>query len=173
MRESMGGAWLFGIVIVFIFLFAAFLTYSINYTKAFNVKNEIINYIEQYRGYTGYNTLHDSVENISDVNELNKTVHGKLFYLIRSVGYNYEANRTIKCEEGAINQYGVCVVKFCPMPKTEENNIHNTSNTYYKVTTYIDLQIPIIGLRVSIPISGETGSIYTDESNYPCSDEVS
>ena len=46
MRESIGGAWLFGIVIVFIFLFAAFLTYSISYTKAFNIKNEIINYIE-------------------------------------------------------------------------------------------------------------------------------
>ena len=45
MRESMGGTWLFGIVIVFIALFASFLAYSISYTRAFNVKNEIINYI--------------------------------------------------------------------------------------------------------------------------------
>ena len=40
MRESIGGAWLFGIVIVFITLFASFLTYSISYTKAFNTKNK-------------------------------------------------------------------------------------------------------------------------------------
>ena len=42
MRESMGGTWLFGIVIVFIALFASFLAYSISYTRAFNVKNEIV-----------------------------------------------------------------------------------------------------------------------------------
>ena len=51
MRESIGGTWLFGIVIVFIALFSAFLAYSISYTRAFNVKNEIINYIERNEGY--------------------------------------------------------------------------------------------------------------------------
>ena len=52
MRESIGGAWLFGIVIVFIFFFSGFLAYSISYTKAFNVKNNIISFIEEYEGYT-------------------------------------------------------------------------------------------------------------------------
>ena len=42
MKEAMGGTWLTGLVIVFIFLFAGFLAYSISYTKAFRVKNEII-----------------------------------------------------------------------------------------------------------------------------------
>ena len=52
MRESIGGAWLFGIVAVFIALFTAFLAYSISYTRAFNTKNEIINIIERKEGYT-------------------------------------------------------------------------------------------------------------------------
>ena len=42
MREAIGGTWLFGIVILFIALFSAFLAYSVSYTKAFNTKNEII-----------------------------------------------------------------------------------------------------------------------------------
>ena len=45
MREARGGTWLFGIVILFIALFSAFLAYSVSYTKAFNTKNEIINII--------------------------------------------------------------------------------------------------------------------------------
>ena len=47
MKEAMGGTWLTGLVIVFIFLFAGFLAYSISYTKAFRVKNEILNLIER------------------------------------------------------------------------------------------------------------------------------
>ena len=49
MREAIGGTWLFGIVILFIALFSAFLAYSVSYTKAFNTKNEIINIIERKR----------------------------------------------------------------------------------------------------------------------------
>ena len=52
MRESMGGAWLFGIVIIFVFLFSGFLAYSISYTKAFNLKNKIVNLIEEFDGYS-------------------------------------------------------------------------------------------------------------------------
>ena len=41
MREAIAGTWLFGIVITFIVMFTSFLAYSISYTKAFNLKNEI------------------------------------------------------------------------------------------------------------------------------------
>ena len=54
MRESIGGLWLFSIVITFIVLFVSFLAYSISYTRAFKVKNEIINYIERAEGFTVY-----------------------------------------------------------------------------------------------------------------------
>ena len=43
MRDSIGGTWIMGIFIVFIALFASFMAYSISYTRAFRVKNEIIN----------------------------------------------------------------------------------------------------------------------------------
>ena len=52
MREAIGGTWIMGIVIVFVVLFSSFLAYSISYTKAFNVKNQIINYIEHKEGFT-------------------------------------------------------------------------------------------------------------------------
>ena len=47
MRESIGGAWLVGIVITFVVLFTSYLALSVNYSKAFKVKNDIISLIEE------------------------------------------------------------------------------------------------------------------------------
>ena len=50
MREAIGGTWLFQIVIVFILLFTGFMCLTINRTKAFNVKDQIIQTIQSYNG---------------------------------------------------------------------------------------------------------------------------
>lgn len=50
MREAIGGTWLFQIVIVFILLFTGFMCLSINRSKAFNVKDQIIQTIQSYNG---------------------------------------------------------------------------------------------------------------------------
>ena len=57
MRESVGSTWTFGLVITFIFLFSSFLVLTINYTKAYKVKNEVISIIEKYEGYTNENSV--------------------------------------------------------------------------------------------------------------------
>ncbi len=167
MRESIGGAWLFGIVIVFIFFFSGFLAYSISYTKAFNVKNNIISFIEEYEGYTiGEGDIASRTEE-----ELSKTVEGKAYKLIRNTGYNYTGSQGIACEgtqngsQNVTTEGGYCVVKYCP------NNVPN-SNTHYKITTYIALKLPVINITVKIPITGETRTIYSDMSNYPCTENL-
>ena len=167
MRESIGGAWLFGIVIIFIFFFSAFLAYSISYTKAFNVKNNIISFIEQNEGY---NTTDMDLASLSD-EDLNKTVEGKSYKLIRNAGYNYSGAQGITCDgtiHGVPNmttEGGYCIVKYCP------NGVSN-SNTHYKVTTYIALKLPVINVTVKIPISGETRTIYSDPWGFSCTDDV-
>ena len=50
MREAIGGTWLFQIVIFFIIFFAGFMCLTINRSKAFNVKNQIIETIQAYNG---------------------------------------------------------------------------------------------------------------------------
>ena len=156
MKESIGGGWLFGIVIVFIFLFAGFLAYSISYTKAFNVKNEVINYIEQKSGYTPYtkgNLLNETNEEV-----LKSTTAGKIKLLIDKSGYNVGTVPS-SCPDKAIKEmrdnFGICIVKYCPTGDKK-------SDTHYKVTTYIHLTIPVIEIGLNIPISGETTTIYTD-----------
>jgi len=163
MRESIGGAWLFSIVIVFIFFFSGFLAYSISYTKAFNVKNRIVSYIEEYEGYTiGVGDVASRTDE-----ELDKTVEGKSFKLVRDTGYNYTGAQGIGCDgvqNGSANRTtegGYCVVKYCP-------NGTNNSNTHYKITTYIALNLPV----VNVTVSGETRTIYSDTSGYACTQGV-
>jgi len=51
MREAIGATWIMGIVVFFIVLFSAFLALSVNYSRAFNVKNTIVDIIEKHGGH--------------------------------------------------------------------------------------------------------------------------
>lgn len=165
MRESIGGGWLFGIVIVFIFMFSGFLAYSISYTKAFNVKNEVVNYIEHNEGFSEYGG--SNIENQS-YEVLNQSVEGKIYYLIKKVGYDFEGNSTVDCPKGR-NVYGVCIIKYCPVPDKNNTGMQSkVSNVHYKVTTYISFGINFLGLKFTIPITGETRAIYEDQTPYEC-----
>ena len=191
MRESIGGTWLFGIVITFIALFSAFLSYAISYTKAFNLKSEILNMIERSEGWTKSDI--DDLDNVSQEElDADDSVEGKAYNLVKSMGYNYTAVSDLNCsgvkghesysDLGSgknIEKGGYCVTKYCPamtghydsatgnfIPDEGSTNI----KTYYKVTTFIAIKIPVIELLLTIPISGETRTLFYDQSdkNMPC-----
>ena len=45
MRDAIGGVFTLQIILVFVLLINGYMAYSVNYTRAFRVKNEIINII--------------------------------------------------------------------------------------------------------------------------------
>lgn len=183
MREAIGGTWLFGIVITFIVMFTSFLAYSISYTKAFNLKNEIINLIERNDGYTGldegkpeFKITPDTIYSVSDDYLTNNgSVEALAFLRVKSMGYNYtvfkkaEESSVEVCNtydnttgvEGKLKPGGYCIFKIC---STEAGK----TQVHYKVTTYIALQIPVINFLFKIPISGETKTIYYDGTKDKC-----
>lgn len=164
MRESIGGLWLFSIVITFIVLFVSFLAYSISYTRAFKVKNEIINYIERAEGFT---TTEGDIRNISS-DELkgmaanNTATVDILAYLqVQNVGYNYSIAEQISCNDydyGHNQTGGYCLKRYCP-------GGDNGEMIYYKVTTFVAFKIPVLNFIFKIPISGETKSLYYDRAS--------
>lgn len=50
MRQAIGSTWIMQLVIVFMLIFVAFLALTINYTKAYKIKNEVISVLEKYEG---------------------------------------------------------------------------------------------------------------------------
>ena len=47
MREAFGGVFMIRLMLVFVFIFVAFTAISLNYAKAFRIKNRVIDFIEQ------------------------------------------------------------------------------------------------------------------------------
>ena len=177
MKEAIGGSYIFEIVIVFIALFSAFLVYSISYTKAFRVKNEIISLIEENQGYSSANNESD-IFLLSDEQLIEDgSVEAEAYRLIRNYGYKHDIleKRDDLCYmtgnnintsygdniKGVMKPGGYCLYKLCSRDET--------INTTYKVVTFIALEIPVINVVVKIPISGETRTIYSDSGLMRCS----
>lgn len=133
MREAIGGALLIKLVMFFIVIYVCFLAIAINYSITFRVKNQIINLIESYEGY-------DLAEkHIEDY--------------IANVGYYRSSTGTMTLSDGDCTN-GYCIEA---IPVTRDSV---QVGTYYKVTTYVTFDFPIIGQISNFPVSGESRVIY-------------
>jgi len=130
MREAIGSTVLFKIMIFFIFFFASFLAIAINYSQAFRIKNSIVNKLEEFEGYNASSLplIQASINNSGYYREVNCTERGEG---VNVVGTN-----------------GVCIDKVETGPTNEY--------IYYKVTTYVSFDLPIIGTFFTVPVKGET-----------------
>lgn len=137
MREAVGSTFLFKIMIFFIFFFASFLAIAINYSQAFRVKNQIINILEKNEG-------------------LNKASKKAIIDVALGTGYsknvpcNNAGNIVYDPDNISKKAMGVCIKK---MP---DDRYTSKSNRYYKVTTYVSFNFPIIGRIFTFPVVGET-----------------
>lgn len=154
MREAIGGTWLFGLVITFIVFFASFLAISVNYSKAFNVKNNIVDMISKYEG-NNCNARKKIGNYLSDVGYLVTGSCGKIDD-VEYIPYDLNGNKVTGSNRGYY-----CVAK--------DSTEHTTDleKTYYRVIVFFRVDLPVIGNITTFKIKGETESIYyaNDESN--------
>ena len=142
MREAIGGTWLFGLVLTFIVFFASFLAVSINYSKAFNVKNNIVDLIGKYEG-NNCNSRKKIGEYLSDV--------GYLVIGTCPDGYNaYDLNGNYRTGE---KRGYYCV-------KTEDTSNTVVDKKYYRIVTFFKLDLPMVGDLTTFRIKGETEAIF-------------
>ena len=145
MREAIGGTWIFSIVIVFIVLFSGYLAVSINYSKAFKVKNGIINIIEHNEG-------------------LNQTAQNEIDNYLGGVGYYVYSKCMIDEGENGYSPnntnsgYRYCISKRVSGEGT-------LAKAYYKVRVFFRLDLPIIGSLFVFPVTGETKAVYFANDN--------
>lgn len=147
MRESFGGAFMIKLILIFIVVYISFMAVAINYAKAFRVKNNVINLLEQNQFKLG-----------DEITFIDK--------YLDSVPYNFYDNRSVQdnCnnvtfgstdneKKTVLTLNGACIVK---MGDEDENS----RDYYYKVTTYISIEFPFFNIYMTFPISGETKIIY-------------
>ena len=148
MRDAIGQVFTLQIILAFVLLINGYMAYSVNYTRAFRVKNQIVNIIEQYEG--PYND-----EGIDKINE----------YIDR-MAYDVNNQQMLNFQ----NDNGDAV---CPGYNGWCYVEHNVSvndadgerkGTYYTVVTFVNIDIPVInnilGLGNFLQVVGETRTIY-------------
>lgn len=155
MNEAVGNAALFNLAIVFVVILIAFFVGSLSYSKAYKVKNKIVEEIEKQGEYAEDATKAYSLA-LPEINEwLDSGNAGK------GIGYrkntNPGLNNVNNCGSGnLVNQtsnyeYCVYIIDTCS-GKTDTARC----GVYYKVTTYMYFDIPIISDIIKIPVSSET-----------------
>ena len=164
------------ISITFIIIFASFLAISINYSKAFTVKNEIINLIEDNQGWRQSSTRTYTCTDNATSSEC------QILRYLRKVGYNITSTPTkpVYCPDEYKDKYGnrttvqpggYCVKLVCTMSGTGRLATgYNTGSGYYIVTTYVRVELPIIWTGINIPVTGQTMTLYYNNvSGLECS----
>ncbi len=163
MREAIGGAFTLEVIIVFMILVNSYLAFSVNYTRAFRVKNAVIDLIENYEGFPNNADLSCTSNKGTD------DFSGKLCAIVRRYGYNSAEYAKGDCQglkvpEGITN-LGLCVIPHVNTRGDEELN-KAYQGVYYTVYSYINIDLPI--LRDILPfmpnlfrITGDTNMIYS------------
>lgn len=150
MREAVGSTFLFNLMIFFIFFFAAFLAIAINYSQAFKVKNQVVSAIEQFEG-----TSQEAKD------EIFRRVGNSRYYRTKSC----DCGENLNCDPTSPDNANGGVIRNSSMASVNGlcvRRIQTGDDVYYRVTTYVSFNLPIVGNFFTIPVKGET-KIITNE----------
>jgi len=164
MREAIGGTWFFQLIIIFILLFVAYLALSINYSKAFRVKNEIISFIEREEGMT--DRTHPDSGGIQLINSYLENAgygtKGKCDFdpsknWMGSSSLDSNMNTLVKIDESNENQeYFYCVNK---VSTAWNPNGTKVKIAYYEVRVFFKFDLPMLGDLLTFKIEGKTDEV--------------
>ena len=152
MREAIGGTWLFGLVITFIMFFASFLAVSINYSKAFNIKNNVVDLISKYEG-NNCNARKKIGEYLNDSGYLVAGTCDSEY-----TPYGLDGNKISGSKKGY----------FCVSKEKISGTQALIEKNYYRVVIFFKIDLPLIGNLTTFKIKGETESIYFPKDENIC-----
>ena len=157
MKGAIGNALIMNIVITFITIFFALLIGAMAYSKAYKVKNFIVNEIELFERQD----KHDFNSPLFYKNDWDKAVNEYL----GKVGYHI-ANSSSSCpdksDEGFVKwvwategRYDYCIYnKYIITDSVNDPIIRK--KYYYQVKVFMKMDFPIIGEALKLPITSET-----------------
>lgn len=150
MRESYSSAWLYGLVVVFISFFSAFMIMMLNVMEVQSAKTELMSIIEKYDGFTttsrtiidnylkgiGYTTTGSCPSDYYAVTALDGTtaltLGGKGYYCVNSDPTSFESGKNVK----------------------------------YNIILFYRFNLPMVGEIYSFQINGQTDIIRVGSTGY-------
>ena len=157
MRSAIGNSLLLYLVVIFSGIIILFFVGIISYSKAYGVKNRIIEIIEKYGGYNTNavseinSSLSEMGYNVASSNFCSGTsVIGHMNDMVENSGE--EESYVLRYPNSAYaTSYNYCVFEV----RSKTTNVTGSSN-YYVVVAFVNFNFPVIGNVINIPIYGET-----------------
>lgn len=154
MRDAIGGVFSLEIIVVFMLVINGYLAFTVNYTKAFRVKNQIIQIIEQHEGFT-----EQAKEKIADY------MHEKAQYELSTAYTNWCQSNGWETYRSEYNG-GFCY-KISKVDVTGGSSGKSTyQGAYYSIITFVNIDIPVINKILPFTagifqVGGETSLIFS------------
>lgn len=155
MREAIGQSYVINFIIVFFALFIFIFLATLSYTKAFKVKNKIVDIIESENG-----NVVDTNGQLKD--SVAKSINGKL----KQIGYHISTNQNMDCENDRFSEDTKVIIpgnsgyRYCIYEISTSSGKDKGDGRYYGVVAYIYFEVPIIGAKMEFPVYGETKIYY-------------
>jgi len=162
MRESIGATSIFALCLTFIMLFTAYLAISVNYAKAFRIKNQVITMIEENNGKAKSIEKDISDYLVSEAYTATKQCPSPRTYTDNATGSISSGwNRIIALNymNDASPKKNICVYR---MEIDNRNDDIDSTTVYYKVVTFFKFDLPMVGDITTFSVSGDTKLIYED-----------
>lgn len=162
MKEAIGGMYTFQALFIFIVLVCGILLFSFNYVKSFKVKNDLINVIEQYEGF--------SEDAASKANLVMRQY--EYSFAVDDPYVNYCRNHF---DDAYVLEYGGRSYVFCVSCNLVDAEGGTTSTAKYKgarytVGTFVNVEIPLLrnlfeATGSFLTVTGSTDLIYSSGNN--------
>lgn len=123
MKDAFGGILNLVFITLFLVIVSGILAMTVNYTKAFRMKNIVISSIEQYEGYGCFNDTGACYKKIEDG--------------AKSIGY-HPVN--VHCPNGTNPEYHKAANFFCYARRESTGS----KKRFYTIVTQVDIDIPIV-----------------------------
>lgn len=149
MREATGGSLLLYLVIFFVGVIVLFFASMLSYSKAYRVKNRIINILEE-KNMCASNLFDEQKD------ELNSEIETEL----TRIGYNY-SSKSKECnfntdKKNCSLQFSGDNYNYCICKVDLRDSDGNSKGCYYEVITFTQFEFPIIKDVLTSEVHGET-----------------
>ena len=172
MNEGIGSTVVLVIIIVFIALVSAYMAYNVNYTKAFRMKNKIIDLYNEYDGNCNSECQNKILAYKEEIGYSSSAIDDSICRdtnnpFIPNSGDEGKDVRITTFDRFGYCEYRVTADKAYKGPDNNKYDIIKDGNEkpgyYYRIMTRIDIQIPIVhnalGLQV-LNVTGDTKTFY-------------
>jgi len=154
MRDAFGGVFMFNLFIVFIFIYVAFAAVSLNYAKAFRLKNSLISFVEEQEIIS----LDLSETQLNGINEILNS--NKYYKTCDSIGTtegkkeSAEGNITEYCHNGIIIRK--IDSKSIESSTADENEQTTAKIIKYEIMTFADWNLGALNKLLALSGQRET-----------------